>query len=460
MKFFLAKREYDLKNLENFLEATGSNEYLNELALKSEVEGFNNVSEIVEKLKVVLKKDSDFYLKCTKVLLSLDSGNVSFWMLLVEYCSFKGYRLGKILTIKKCLKLAESRETKRVNELDRLNFILGLAYIDNLQFDKAEMYISKSHFSSPDIKKQRALDGLIFYKHTEIPLLRKFNSNKERLDFLDADGVVDKISKAIASRKPFSFVRLGDGEGNLIARFQYSDNLFIDDYYNRILQIMFGNDFSLFDSFGIRVKDDFLYSLGSADVLGYCANFELNLSRSRSFISDRVLAGQLATVNYVKNEYQRRKLCVSTAVAIHNPVSIRKLFNTLRGQNFLGLICCHDNLKGKIQRNFDIANVIHHKTPGEAKTIGGLGKVSSHFPNEFEDIVRQIKVPYEGAVYLVGAGLLGKVYCGEIKKQGGIAIDIGSVMDALAGVKTRGNERFTDLEFKNRWESYIFTEEN
>ena len=43
-------------------------------------------------------------------------------------------------------------------------------------------------------------------------------------------------------------------------------------------------------------------------------------------------------------------------------------------------------------------------------------------------------MPFPGAVFLVGAGALGKIYCQWIKERGGIALDIGSMCDAWAEV--------------------------
>jgi hypothetical protein len=42
-------------------------------------------------------------------------------------------------------------------------------------------------------------------------------------------------------------------------------------------------------------------------------------------------------------------------------------------------------------------------------------------------------------LHLVGAGMPGKVYCHIIRSAGGIALDIGSTMDVLAGVRSRPN---------------------
>jgi hypothetical protein len=56
-----------------------------------------------------------------------------------------------------------------------------------------------------------------------------------------------------------------------------------------------------------------------------------------------------------------------------------------------------------------------------------------HYPNRFLELLDEINVPFEGAVFLVGAGYLGKPYCQRIKNLGGIALDIGSIYDSWIG---------------------------
>jgi len=45
--------------------------------------------------------------------------------------------------------------------------------------------------------------------------------------------------------------------------------------------------------------------------------------------------------------------------------------------------------------------------------------------------------PTRGAVFIVGAGILGKIYAHLIHQRGGIAIDVGSVLDGWAHVSSR-----------------------
>ena len=62
-----------------------------------------------------------------------------------------------------------------------------------------------------------------------------------------------------------------------------------------------------------------------------------------------------------------------------------------------------------------------------------------HFTMIFNRVKEQIRNEVQtGDVVLVGAGILGKIYCSLAKDQRAVALDIGSVFDAWEGLNTRG----------------------
>jgi hypothetical protein len=61
-----------------------------------------------------------------------------------------------------------------------------------------------------------------------------------------------------------------------------------------------------------------------------------------------------------------------------------------------------------------------------------------HFPAAFGNICSLLSRPHDGKLFLVGAGLIGKHYLNVVKQHGGIAIDIGALIDAWDGLSTRG----------------------
>jgi hypothetical protein len=59
---------------------------------------------------------------------------------------------------------------------------------------------------------------------------------------------------------------------------------------------------------------------------------------------------------------------------------------------------------------------------------------NGHFPGRYRELLDELRGVRPGILYLVAAGMPGKVYCEAIRCHGGIALDIGHSMDVLAGV--------------------------
>jgi hypothetical protein len=80
--------------------------------------------------------------------------------------------------------------------------------------------------------------------------------------------------------------------------------------------------------------------------------------------------------------------------------------------------------------------------PGE-KGKHPLSSGPAHYPQVFDETLTWIdREARPGRLFLVGAGLLGKIYCHAIQKRGGVAIDVGSVLDLCDGRgATRGESR-------------------
>ena len=86
------------------------------------------------------------------------------------------------------------------------------------------------------------------------------------------------------------------------------------------------------------------------------------------------------------------------------------------------------------------------QVPEEAHTAGC---VNDH-PERFESLKAEICYQAEpGTLFLVGAGLFGKIYCGIARKWDAVALDVGSLFDGWAGVfnarsyLTRDAKRYT-----------------
>jgi hypothetical protein len=115
------------------------------------------------------------------------------------------------------------------------------------------------------------------------------------------------------------------------------------------------------------------------------------------------------------------------------------LGDILVGLDFLGVISPHPGLAWRLARLHGIPEFAEYLIPGESRLPEGQRRREGapHFPDVYHDLCRRITVPWPGSVFLVAGGLLAKIYCARIRERGGIAIDVGSVVDGWMGLNTR-----------------------
>ncbi len=114
----------------------------------------------------------------------------------------------------------------------------------------------------------------------------------------------------------------------------------------------------------------------------------------------------------------------------------------------VSVVSCHD-LSPFLNERFGVAVRDHIKISPEHKYTrmfsldGDPG--DRIFPNRYAKILDEI-APEPGEVWLVAAGFLGKPMCNKIKARGGIAIDVGSIVDIWQGFNTR-NKVNSELDY-------------
>lgn len=122
----------------------------------------------------------------------------------------------------------------------------------------------------------------------------------------------------------------------------------------------------------------------------------------------------------------------------------------LSGLDTLCYISCR-NLDDRFREVYGIKNVYSYIIAPEMRfALAYSGK--PHWPDQLNEIKKWINtIPAAGSLCLVGAGVVGKIYCNWFRDKGGIALDIGNVFDLWAGLKTRGVNRgigVTDETYK------------
>jgi hypothetical protein len=265
---------------------------------------------------------------------------------------------------------------------------------------------------------------------------------RRNYDWIGTSQVADEIAAAIRDRRGFALIRLGDGEG-AFAEVDAADEARFSRLYGHIrkewTEFLLGPEFDEAFSGYAATRRALMRVVAEADVLGVpypsWVDHEYNISSLR---------GVPCTLNVHRNLLAqppaiKPKLCDQIVhIHLHNENRIEPI---LRGIGKVTLITCLTGLPDLLKRRFELDEVeviavpreytAPHLTDGK-HAIGG-----EHYPFVFWDVIKQLSQPWEGRVFLVAAGTFGKFYAAFIKRNGGIALDLGSLVDGWMKLPSR-----------------------
>jgi tetratricopeptide (TPR) repeat protein len=222
-----------------------------------------------------------------------------------------------------------------------------------------------------------------------------------------------RLLRSIEAGEPLALIRLLDGEGRT---FEGSDrSLDGAAYWDDHVELLSVHEMEKF-------QGHFLAAVKQADILGLPNESMVRNPYNRAVINhldgtiiSRIRRGEMAVVDQ----------------PCHFHMQMAGSFERLlKDRDFVGVISGRD-VTPYLTQQLGVRRVVWHATPGQARH-DGLGP-KPHYPARFDEIYAELEVPRPGAIYLVGAGIVGKVYCAEIKRRGGVAIDIGAIADVWAG---------------------------
>jgi tetratricopeptide (TPR) repeat protein len=249
-----------------------------------------------------------------------------------------------------------------------------------------------------------------------------------------------EIRDAVRERRPFSMIRLGDGEARFLiySCWKSGGSLNFDEAFatgDSIWRNWFGTSLARFDAEEVaRLSAAFGWSISTANVLGIPTAERLR----RDFAHFGYLVSLVKAVAKSEPDGATPSLTdASINIELHRISPFYREF--LGGLEFLGVVSPHPDLARLLGRYLGINQVASYVIPGEMRLPErpGLVRGNGHFPDRYKQLITELAIPYAGAVFLVAGGLLGKIYCAHIKRLGGIAIDIGAVADAWTGYATR-----------------------
>ena len=258
--------------------------------------------------------------------------------------------------------------------------------------------------------------------------------------WLNAPKLIEHLRGAIQRREALSLVRLGDGEARFLALGDPWARQYVSAYEARcMVDVIWRNWFGqALETVPAAELDSlsamFAEAMARATILG--------VSTARRYDMDTFHRGYLALLERAVDAVMaaRGDLLVTDAFAnihLHRQSPFYVAF--LTGLDFVGVIGPHPGLAARLARYHGIPAFQEILVPGEARLPDeAQGRATGrHFPDRFRQVMDEVRVPEAGAVFLIAAGLLGKIYGERIRALGGIAIDIGSIADAWMGFGTR-----------------------
>jgi hypothetical protein len=124
---------------------------------------------------------------------------------------------------------------------------------------------------------------------------------------------------------------------------------------------------------------------------------------------------------------------------------IERLPEMLAGHR-VSAISCRD-LEPVLEGEWGLDDVRVYQVPSQysARDVDGAYEAAMHgepiWPDVHTRLRTELTVRERGEIFLIGAGVFGKDLCIRVRDLGGIAIDMGSALDHIAGRLTRGPER-------------------
>lgn len=238
------------------------------------------------------------------------------------------------------------------------------------------------------------------------------------------------VQKKIRNKIPVSVIRYGDGEAIILNGFKDEAKLVY------VSKRQFG---VMLPYHQIKdVQNNLIEAYTSCDIIGIPVHNRFMNDHNSYWYKAFGILNESVGIEVL----QTKQL---TSIDFHSWWLDHNCFDELlKGAKNLCYISCR-NLDQQFKDRFDIKNVYSFQIAPEIKfTPEYTGE--RHFPHQFLKIQKWItKIPVEGTICLVGAGVAGKIYCNWFRDLGGYAIDIGSVFDSWAGKVTRGPKRGADV---------------
>jgi hypothetical protein len=250
---------------------------------------------------------------------------------------------------------------------------------------------------------------------------------------LTDDEVVALVASWIEKRQPGAVVRFGEGEGRLlVADFEDEESLRVAaNKVRRQAGLLIDAEQVL------QLREEITRALDKVDVAG--------IRGSDWFSDEHTMWVQRIEEVFERRLDDRKRSASYTGHCLVNNQLRDALPDLLASRSQISVITSRD-LEETLQNDYEVdARIFPIPSQYIMRNVDGEYEAKLHevpiWPDYFGRLREELTVRQPGEVFLIGAGLFGKELCIKIKEEGGIALDMGSALDGLAGKVTRGRNK-------------------
>lgn len=270
------------------------------------------------------------------------------------------------------------------------------------------------------------------------PLRRIPNDDRDLMDIRSSQDQRDKLTRLIVAnlrnKKPLSLIRLGDGEAYCFDTSDLPSEIRKRCAEDNLVREVHWWGTHIPESVRACIRREAFSAVSNADIIGIPGVHRLIRDRgnlSRRLVDTRQKRGLAVVLPATLNQTTPGR--IYTEERVHQVIFDAAYLSALSQHAHRTIVVScwgHDKLVGMDLRN------------PEFIVISGATKVRDTvdrplFETYEETIARIIELSAPGVLCLVGGGLIGKIFIDAAKQQGAVALDVGSVMDYIAGRATR-----------------------
>jgi hypothetical protein len=257
-----------------------------------------------------------------------------------------------------------------------------------------------------------------------------------------------RVRDDVVGRKPFSLLRLGDGEGNVLFHHQHRERYPDLAHWclSQIWRQMFGQpprDAGIWSRLASAMAEAVL----GADYLGlpFAADVEWGLQEGERRenleskpIHVRGAGGYIPVWDFISlHALDAWFGQITVSHRLIHAWSSGYFGGFIEAAGNVSIVSCYPDLLHRLHQAGKVTSGRAYRIPPQASNVKTT-QANRHFPERYEEIDTDLaRQDLTGRLFFVGAGLIGKLYCDRIKRQGGMAVDVGSMMDVWMGVGVR-----------------------